>query len=223
MTTRKQKQGTKGDAALKSAVIEAALPHIPFDGLTDKLIERAAKEAGAGKADLLRLFPNGALSLLEAYSDSVDTEMERRLAKLNLAAMPIRKRIATAVKTRLGILKPHKEAVRRGIAHLSLPQNVPLGAKLVYRTVDAMWRAAGDVSTDFNFYTKRGILAGVYSATLMRWLTDNGEDEAATDAFLDARIENVMQFEKLKAQVKARAKKLPTLADVLSGFSGRRS
>ncbi|MDE1987133.1 MAG: COQ9 family protein [Alphaproteobacteria bacterium] len=223
MTTRKPKPGTKSDAALKSAIIEAALPHIAFDGLTDKLMDRAAKEAGAGKDDLLRLFPNGALGLLEAYSDSVDAEMERRLAKLKLTAMPIRKRIATAVKTRLAILKPHKEAVRRGIAHLSLPQNVPLGAKLVYRTVDAMWRAAGDVSTDFNFYTKRGILAGVYSATLMRWLTDVSEDEGATDAFLAARIENVMQFEKLKAQVKARAKKLPALADVLSGFSGRRS
>lgn len=223
MTTRKPKPGTKSDAALKSAIIEAALPHIAFDGLTDKLMDRAAKEAGAGKDDLLRLFPNGALGFLEAYSDSVDAEMERRLAKLKLTAMPIRKRIATAVKTRLAILKPHKEAVRRGIAHLSLPQNVPLGAKLVYRTVDAMWRAAGDVSTDFNFYTKRGILAGVYSATLMRWLTDVSEDEGATDAFLAARIENVMQFEKLKAQVKARAKKLPALADVLSGFSGRRS
>ncbi|MDE1940281.1 MAG: COQ9 family protein, partial [Alphaproteobacteria bacterium] len=143
MTTRKPKPGTKSDAALKSAIIEAALPHIAFDGLTDKLMDRAAKEAGAGKDDLLRLFPNGALGLLEAYSDSVDAEMERRLAKLKLTAMPIRKRIATAVKTRLAILKPHKEAVRRGIAHLSLPQNVPLGAKLVYRTVDAMWRAAG--------------------------------------------------------------------------------
>ncbi|MBU6296842.1 MAG: COQ9 family protein [Alphaproteobacteria bacterium] len=222
MTTRGRKRGPKDDTALKSAVIEATLPHIAFDGLTDKLMERAANEAGADKDDLLRLFPNGALGLLEDYSDSVDAEMEKRLSKLKLATIPIRKRIATAVKTRLAILKPHKEAVRRGVAHLSLPRNVPLGAKLVYRTVDAMWRAAGDVSTDFNFYTKRGILAGVYSATLMRWLTDDSEDESATDTFLAARIENVMQFEKLKSQMRERAKKLPTLTDVLSGFSARK-
>jgi ubiquinone biosynthesis protein COQ9 len=202
MTARKTKT-KKDDAALISAVVEAALVHIPFDGFTDRLMDRAAKDAGANKADMQRLFPGGALNLLEAYSDSVDTEMEKRLAKLKLAAVPMRKRIATAVKTRLAILKPHKEATRRAVAHLSLPPNVALGAKLVYRTVDAMWRAAGDTSTDFNFYTKRGILAGVYSATLMRWLADDSASESATDAFLAARIENVMQYEKLKARAKS--------------------
>jgi ubiquinone biosynthesis protein COQ9 len=222
MTARKTKTA-KDDEALKSVIILAALAHIPFDGFTDKLMDRAAKQAGASKQDVARLFPKGALSLLEAYSESVDAEMEKRLAKLKLSTIPIRKRIATAVKTRLAILKPHKEAVRRAVAHLSLPPNVALGAKLVYRTVDAMWRAAGDVSTDFDFYTKRAILTGVYSATLMRWLTDDSEDESATDAFLDARIENVMQFEKFKGRVKEQVKKLPGLSDVLAGFNARKS
>ena len=203
MTAPKKKTSAKSDDKIKQAVIEAALPHIAFDGFTDTLMDRAAKEAGANKGDLKRLFPNGAISLLEAYSADVDAEMERQLAKAKITALPVRKRISMAVKTRLAILKPHKEAVRRGVAHLSLPPNVPLGAKLVYNTVDTMWRAAGDVSTDFNFYTKRGILAGVYSATLMRWLTDTSEDESVTDAFLAARIENVMQFEKFKAKAKS--------------------
>jgi ubiquinone biosynthesis protein COQ9 len=222
MTARRTRTA-KSDAALKSAVVEAALSHIAFDGFTAKLMDRAAKQAGASKQDVLRLFPNGALGLLEATSESVDAEMEKRLAKLKLATMPIRKRIATAVKTRLSILKPHKAAARRTVAHLSLPPNVVLGAKLVYRTVDAMWRAAGDVSTDFNFYTKRAILMGVYSATLMRWFTDDSADESATDAFLAARIENVMQFEKLKAQVKKQARRLPGLSEVLAGFGARKS
>jgi ubiquinone biosynthesis protein COQ9 len=212
MTVGKTKT-VKDDAALKGAIIEAALAHIAFDGFTDKLMTRAAKEAGANKTDMLRLFPNGALSLLEAYSESVDAEMENRLAKLKLAAMPVRGRITTAVKTRLAILKPRKGAARRAVAHLSLPPNVALGAKLVYRTVDAMWRAAGDVSTDFNFYTKRAILAGVYSATLMRWFTDDSADESATGAFLAARIENVMQFERLKAQAKAGLVRLGGILD----------
>ena len=223
MTAQKKQSGVKNDAAKKQAVIDAALPHIAFDGFTDKLMDRAAKAAGASKDDMLRLFPNGALSLLAAASESVDAEMEKRLAKLKLAAMPMRKRIATAVKTRLAILKPHKEAARRAVAHLTLPPNVALGAKLVYRTVDAMWRAAGDVSTDFNFYTKRAILTGVYSATLMRWFTDDSADESATDAFLAARIENVMQFEKLKARVKEQAERLPSFSEVLSGLTARKS
>jgi ubiquinone biosynthesis protein COQ9 len=222
MTARKTKT-VKDDAALKGAVIEAALAHVAFDGFTDRLMDRAGRQAGASEADMLRLFPNGALGLLEATSENVDTEMEKRLAKLKLAAMPMRKRIATAVKTRLAILKPHKEAARRAVAHLSLPPNVALRAKLVYRTVDTMWRAAGDVSTDFNFYTKRAILTGVYSATLMRWLADDSADESATDAFLAARIENVMQFEKFKGRVKEQAGKLPSLSDILSGLGARKS
>ena len=116
--------------------------------------------------------------------------------------MKIRSRIATAVMTRIEAVRPHKEAARRAAAFLTLPPHAALGAKLVYRTVDAMWRAAGDTSTDFNFYTKRGILAGVYSATMMRWFTDSSADESATTQFLAHRIENVMQFEKFKAQGK---------------------
>jgi ubiquinone biosynthesis protein COQ9 len=104
-----------------------------------------------------------------------------------------------------------------------MPTNTPLGGKLVYQSVDAMWRAAGDTSTDFNFYTKRAILAGVYSTTLMRWFTDTTADESETRAFLDARIGNVMQFEKFKAEVRERAKDWPSFADIVRGFNTRRS
>ncbi|HKB96262.1 MAG TPA: COQ9 family protein, partial [Rhizomicrobium sp.] len=130
-----------------------------------------------------------------------------------LKAMKIRERIAAAVKTRLAILKPHKEAARRAAALLSLPMHAALGAKLMYRTVDAMWHAAGDTSTDFNFYTKRGILAGVYGSTAMRWFNDSSEDEKPTDEFLAARIDNVMQFEKFKAKAKDALSNFPAFAD----------
>jgi ubiquinone biosynthesis protein COQ9 len=139
--------------------------------------------------------------------------MEKRLAGMDLKAMKIRERIAAAVKTRLAILKPHKEAARRAGALLSLPMHAALGARLLYRTVDAMWRAVGDISTDFNFYTKRGILAGVYGSTAMRWFNDTGDDEKATDEFLAARIENVMQFEKFKAKAKEALSHFPAFAN----------
>jgi len=139
--------------------------------------------------------------------------MEKRLAAMDLKAMKIRARIATAVMTRLAILKPHKQAARRAAALLSLPMHARLGAKLVYHTVDVMWRAAGDTSTDFNFYTKRGILAGVYGATAMRWFNDTSEDETQTSEFLAARIENVMQFEKFKAKAKEAFSNFPAFAD----------
>ena len=201
------------DLQMREAVLTASLPHAAFDGFTDSLLQKAGAEAGVSKADLARLFENGALSLIEFYSVHTDALMEQRLAEMDLAAMKIRLRIATAVKTRLMILKPHKEAARRAAALLSLPMHAALGAKLMYRTVDAMWRATGDTSTDFNFYTKRGILAGVYGSTALCWFNDTSADEKPTDDFLAARIENVMQFEKLKAKAKDVFANLPAFAD----------
>jgi ubiquinone biosynthesis protein COQ9 len=206
-------------ADLKRRLLDAALKHVPFDGFSDAAIARAGEETGADKATLASYFPQGPLSLVEAFSDAADAEMEKRLAEMNLSAMKIRERIAAAVKARLAALKPNKEAARRAAAFLSLPPHAPLMAKLLYKTVDAMWRAAGDTSTDFNFYTKRAILAGVYSSTLLRWFSDQSEDERETDAFLSARIENVMQFEKFKAQVKEQMAKLPSLEEILRGAS----
>jgi ubiquinone biosynthesis protein COQ9 len=115
------------------------------------------------------------------------------------------------VLARLSILKPHKEAGRRAGAALALPIHAPTAVRLLYHSVDAMWRAVGDTSTDFNFYTKRGILAGVYGATLLRWFNDSSKDEAATAGFLAARIENVMQFEKFKAEAKKALASFPVL------------
>ncbi|HWC63376.1 MAG TPA: COQ9 family protein [Rhizomicrobium sp.] len=201
------------DDDLKAAVLAAALPHAAFDGFTDAVLEKACLEAGCAGDDLARLFEDGALSLLAFYSGWADAEMEKRLAAMDLKAMKVRARIATAVKTRLEVLRPHKEAARRAAALLSLPTHAALGAKLLYRTVDAMWRAAGDTSTDFNFYTKRGILAGVYASTAMRWFGDTSEGEQATEEFLAARIENVMQFEKFKAKTREALLAFPMFAD----------
>ena len=208
-----KQEAPRSDENLREAVLNAALPHAAFDGFTDAVLQKAGAEAGLVKADVARLFEDGPASLVEYYSTHTDAEMERRLGEMDLKAMKIRARIAIAVKTRLLVLKPHKEAARRAAAFLSLPMHATLGARLVYRTVDAMWRAAGDTSTDFNFYTKRGILAGVYGSTAMRWFNDTSEDEAATDAFLTDRIENVMQFEKFKAKAKEALSNFPMFAD----------
>ncbi|HEY5237879.1 MAG TPA: COQ9 family protein [Rhizomicrobium sp.] len=217
----KKAKPARDDAATKEAVLKAALVNVMFDGFSEKALKSSADEAEVDAETLARLFPRRELSLVEEFSAAADREMEARLAKIDFKDMRIRDRIATAVKTRLAVLKPNKEAARRAAAFLTLPPHAGLGARLVWRSVDLMWRSVGDTATDFNFYTKRGILAGVYSATLMRWFTDKTDDESETSAFLDARIENVMQFEKFKAQVKGELAKLPTLTEVLNGFNRR--
>lgn len=198
----KPEAGEQADAALKKAVLKEALKDAAFDGFTDAMLAKAGKKAGADKDALARLFPAGVSSLVEYFSTSIDEAMEEKLGALDLSKSKIRERIKLAVLTRLALLAPNKEAARRAAAMMTLPIHAGLASKMMYRTVDAMWRAAGDTSTDFNFYTKRGILAGVYGSTLVRWFNDTGEDESATEAFLDARIENVMQFEKFKAKAK---------------------
>lgn len=219
----RRKAAAKDDATRVAAIVAAALPRIPFDGITDKVLTEAAAEAGVDADEIPRLFPDGLLSLVEAMSSDVDREMETRLAAARLGRKKIRERIAAAILTRLDILRPHKEAARRAAAFLTLPPHVPRGVTLLYRTVDAMWRAAQDTSTDFNFYTKRAILAGVYSATLMRWFNDDSDGETATKEFLDRRIADVMRFEKFKAQVRERARHLPSLSEILRGPRSKRT
>lgn len=207
MTGRKKKVD---EAALRAAILDAALKHVPFDGFTDKVLARASEQVGASKTELTHLFPEGALDLVTAFSEAADGEMERSLAACELAKMKVRERIRTAVLLRIDALRPHKEAARRAAAFLSLPPHAGRALTLLYRTVDAMWRGVGDTATDFSFYTKRATLAGVYSTTLMRWFNDQSEDETATKDFLDARIANVMQFEKFKAQVKDGLSRVPS-------------
>jgi ubiquinone biosynthesis protein COQ9 len=218
-TPRKRKAAPKpdaeepqSDAALKKAVLKEALKDAAFDGFTDGMLSKAAKKAGADKDIVARLFPQGIPSLIEYFSTSLDEAMEEKLKALDLSKRKIRERIKLAVLTRLALLAPNKEAARRAAAMMTLPMHAGLASKMMYRTVDAMWRAAGDTSTDFNFYTKRGILAGVYGSTLVRWFNDTGEDESTTEAFLDARIENVMQFEKFKAKAKEAFSNFPAFA-----------
>jgi ubiquinone biosynthesis protein COQ9 len=218
--SRKRADGAKRPRANavdpKNAVLAAALVHVPFDGFTDSLLARAADEAGVSRAELRRLFPDGPLTLVEVFSERADAEMVRELAAHKLASLKIRERIALAVKTRIAASKPYKEAARRAAAFLTLPPHAATGVKLLYRTVDAIWRAIGDTSTDFNFYTKRAILAGVYSTTLLRWFADTSADERETDEFLRRRIDDVMRFEKFKAQIRERTSALPSLSDILN-------
>jgi ubiquinone biosynthesis protein COQ9 len=138
--------------------------------------------------------------MVDAYIGGVDSEMEMRLPPAKLASMKIRERIRALVWTRLEIMGSAREAVRSALSILAMPQNVPLATRIAWRSADVMWRLAGDTSTDFNHYTKRMTLGAVYASTLIAWLDDSSEGWSDTAAFLDRRIENVMQFEKWKAQ-----------------------
>jgi len=196
-------------AAERRAILEKALGHVPFDGWSERTLQQAARAAGFDAAMARRAFPRGAADAIAYWSAETDRAMAAALVAQGITALKVRERIAAAVRWRLEHLAPHREAVRRALAFLALPRNGGLGLKCLYRTVDEMWHAAGDTATDFNFYTKRGLLAGVYASTLLFWLDDASPDGAASWAFLDRRIADALRLPKITARLREAPKVLP--------------
>ena len=187
---------------LRAALAPRLPAHAAFDGWSETAIGRAAAELGV-PADRARLaFPGGAVAMIDAWFDAIDKAMLAAFPAERIAALKIRERIRDLVLFRLEAAVPHREALRRAVAILAMPQNAPRAAKLAWRSADRMWRLAGDTATDFNHYSKRAILVGVYSSTILVFLDDESENLAETRAFLDCRIGDVMRFEKAKARWK---------------------
>lgn len=198
----------RSETAKREAVLEALLPDVPFDGWTLPALMKAGEEAGLSHGEVRLLFPGGVNDVIDAFFARGDALM---LEKLQSREMPekIRERISYAVRTRLEVDAPNREALRRAAAHLALTPTRFTGVKSLYRTVDAIWLAAGDTSTDFNFYTKRALLTGVFVSTLFVWFSDTSEGFADTYAFLERRIGDVMQIEKAKATLGKAVSGLP--------------
>ena len=214
------------DEELRRAILDEMLAEAAFDGFTNQSLRAAALASGADKAALdaglvKRLFPAGVPDVLAYWSEEEDRAMAEAFTDMNPKPHGVTKSITWLIRQRIEGLDWNREAARRAAANLSLPQNAGLGAKLIWATADTMWRTIGDSSTDFNWYTKRASLSAIYTATLSRWFADSSavaeEPYKDTWAFLDARIENLMQFEKAKAQVQ---KTMPDIAS-LAGFFGR--
>ncbi|MBK5928670.1 COQ9 family protein [Rhodobaculum claviforme] len=189
-----------GPDAVRAALLEAALPHVPFDGWADATFRAAIEDAGIDPALARATCPRGGVDLALAYHARGDARMVARLHREALGAMRMRDRIATAVRLRLEVVE-EKDAVRRGATLFALPQYAADGARAIWGTADLIWTTLGDTAEDVNWYTKRATLAGVYSSTLLYWLGDTTPNHQATWEFLDRRIDDVMRFEKVKGTV----------------------
>lgn len=200
---------------LRGPLIEALVTHVPFDGWSEAALARAATQLGIPPERARIVFPGGAVDMIAAYIARADAHMRAELQARGIDRLKIRERITLAVRVRLEQAEAHKEAIRRLLAVLAMPQNLPFAMRSLWSTADAMWRAAGDTATDYNHYTKRLTLSSVYGATLLVWLDDDSDGHAETWAFLDRRIADVMRFEKTKAQWRQSAERLPSLTRFL--------
>lgn len=196
---------------IKDQLLEAALLHVPFDGWSEATFRAAVEDTGIDPTLAKAMCPRGAVELALAFHAKGDAAMLDRLKTADLTGYRFRDKIASAVRFRIEAVED-KEAVRRGTTLLTLPVYAADGAKAIWGTCDAIWTALGDSSDDVNWYTKRATLSGVYSATVLFWLGDDSPGHHATWEFLDRRIDNVMQFEKLKADVRNNPLMKPFLA-----------
>ena len=187
-----------------------------FDGWTRTAVDSAAGQLGIDPVQARLAMPKTQAGMIDTYIQEVDRGLEAWFTPKRLEKLKIREKIRGLIWHRMEIMGPAREAIRRALAILAMPQNLPLAVRISWRSADLMWRIAGDTSTDFNHYTKRMTLGAVYGSTLLVWLDDQSEGWADTAAFLDRRIDDVMRFEKFKADWRGSSEHLS-----LSRFLGR--
>jgi ubiquinone biosynthesis protein COQ9 len=202
---------------LRAALAPLVPAHAAFDGWNEAALAMAAAELDIPADRAWLAFPGGAMAMIDAWFDAIDKATLLAFPPERIAALKIRERIRDLLLFRFAAVGPHKEALRRAVAILAMPQNGLAGARLAWRSADRIWRIAGDQASDFNHYSKRAILVGVYGSTLLAFLDDESEDMAQTRAFLDRRIGEVMRFEQAKARWKGGKSYRPSL----SRFLGR--
>jgi ubiquinone biosynthesis protein COQ9 len=202
----------------RDAAILGMLPHVPFDGWTKRALRAGVRDAGLPDNEADLLFPLGTVDMIETFCDLADRRMEEAAA--TLADLKLSARVRAVIALRLEQNRPYKEAIRHALAVLALPSNARAAAACTARTVDSIWHAAGDRSADFSWYTKRAILAAIYSATVLYWLRDASEDDAATLAFLDRRLAGLGRIGRLRGRANAMIARLPRLPRLRMGDTG---
>ena len=199
----------------RRAILDGALRLAAFEGWTDKTLREATAKAQLPKGAEALYFPDGVLELISFWGEELNHKVDQDLSCLDLSQMKIRDKVTAGVVARMEALSGHEAAAKRAVARLALPDALGQGPAQIWAAADTIWRAIGDSSTDANYYSKRTILSAVISSSLVAWVADTSADKADGRAFIEARIANVMQFEKAKWALKKRTENLPNPAEFL--------
>jgi len=211
----------------RDQILTQALRLAPFDGWTDMMLRDAVRKTDLPTGSAALYFPGGVLDLLQYWSDQTVAHVEAEIADRGLSNMRIRDRVTEGIIIAMEATGSHEAAMRRALSRLALPDALGHAPRQMWAMADAIWHSIGDTSTDFNHYSKRMILSGVLSTSLVAWLNDKSADKSQARAFIDRRIDNVMQFEKVKARAKNARKNfggsLPNPAEILGTLRYGRS
>lgn len=220
MTESVHDRSTREIAELRDKVLVEMLRHVPFDGWTARAMSAAEESGGLGEGAAYRAFPDGLADAAAHASDYFDRLALARLDALDLASMKVRERIAAGVRARIEVMEPYREAVRRLLGFMALPTNKTLSWRLAWQTCSRIWYAAGDDATDFNHYTKRGLLFPVYTTTTLYWLSDESDGHADSWDYLERRIADVLKIPGYQAKAKKALGRLPNPLRVFERRAG---
>ena len=182
-------------------LLDAALAHVAFDGWSDESFAAGAADLGLSLEDARVLAPRAALDLAIAFHRRGDRAMVEAIEKADFSELRYSEKVSKALQLRIEAMTD-REAVRRATTLFALPVYAPEGARLIWETADHVWNALGDTSTDGNWYSKRATLSAVWASVVLYWLGDDSPGYVKSFEFIDRRIENVMQIEKLKGQLR---------------------
>ena len=213
---------TSAASEMRLQLIKAAIAHVPFDGWSPNTLSLAATDCNIAEADWTQYFPGGLDEVVALYGILADEEMVGAYHSMDEVPVPTHLKVRTLVMLRLHQAARNKETVRRSLGFLAQPRHAALASKMLYRTVDNIWRTAGDISTDYNFYTKRATLAAIYSATMLAFLTDDTEDLSKTEAFFDRRLTDISRIPKATIPAKAFISSLASNIGRVTGMIKRR-
>jgi ubiquinone biosynthesis protein COQ9 len=208
-------------ADLRQRILLATLPNVAFDGWTRGAVRAGLKGEGLVPDTFETVFPGGMAELAAYFSSQADQAMAEEMAGLDLAEQSFEQRIGRAIIARIGFVEPHREAVRRLLAYLALSGNATLAAKSLARTADAMCHAAGDGSTDFNYYTRRAMVVGMQAATMLYWLADPPGDLAETVDFVERRFRRLAAAGRTRREIGRRLGLLPSPSRLFRVLSAR--
>ncbi|WP_259780700.1 COQ9 family protein [Aestuariispira ectoiniformans] len=203
---------------LRDRLTKETLAHVPFDGWGKQALLMGADDIGVAHDEALRVFPDLPKDMISWHSMMADRAMVAEMQKLDLATMRVTEKVRRAIILRLTQNADDREAIKKGLAFLAMPGNSILASRLLYRTVDDIWFVAGDTATDWNFYSKRALLAGVYSSTVLFWLADHSEGFKDTFAFMDRRLADVMKIPKVTGKLGSAMCFLPRRVKAMRSF-----
>ena len=185
----------------KQKFLYYVLDDINLNGWSKNFFDSYSREGIFTNNEIRVFFPNGRVDFLRYWFDISEKLMLEDLSKVEIQELKVREKIKKIIRVRLERWKSYKVAIKRTLPILIMPSSDTLLSCSLMKTSDSIWKSAGDRSVDFNFYTKRGLLLGVYSTTLIFWLDDNSKDDQKTWEFLDRRVEEVLQIPKVKTRI----------------------